>query len=103
MILNSLHLENYKQYRRLELVFREGLVGIVGKNGAGKSTIFEAILYCLFGRDEWGVGDLLRKEPFDSRALQALLCMGTLAKHAAHGIDSPDFQPPERAMYQIGG
>ena len=52
MILNSLRLENYKQYRRLELVFREGLVGIVGKNGAGKSTIFEAILYCLFGRDE---------------------------------------------------
>ncbi len=52
MILNSLLLENYKQYRRLELSFREGLVGIVGKNGAGKSTIFEAILYCLFGRDE---------------------------------------------------
>lgn len=52
MILNALHLENYKQYRLLDLEFREGLVGIVGKNGAGKSTIFEAILYCLFGRDE---------------------------------------------------
>lgn len=58
---------------------------------------------CLFGRDEWDVGEVLRKEPFDSRALQALLCAGTLAKHAAHGIDAPDFQPPERAMYQIGG
>lgn len=58
---------------------------------------------CLFGRDEWDVGDVLRKEPFDSGALQALLVTGTLAKHAAHGIDSPDFQPPERAMYQIGG
>ncbi len=58
---------------------------------------------CLFGRDEWDVGEVLRGEPFDSNALQALLCTGTLAKHAAHGIDSPDFQPPERAMYQIGG
>ncbi|MFN0036818.1 MAG: AAA family ATPase, partial [Saprospiraceae bacterium] len=52
MILNTLRLANYKQYSHLELEFREGLVGIIGKNGAGKSTIFEAILYCLFGRDE---------------------------------------------------
>lgn len=52
MILNRLLLQNYKQYTSLSLDFREGLVGIIGKNGAGKSTIFEAILYCLFGRDE---------------------------------------------------
>ena len=52
MILNHLHLINYKQYTHLELEFREGLVGVIGKNGAGKSTIFEAILYCLFGKDE---------------------------------------------------
>jgi exonuclease SbcC len=52
MILNNLKLANYKQYAALSLDFREGLVGIIGKNGAGKSTIFEAILYCLFGRDE---------------------------------------------------
>ena len=52
MILNNLKLSNYKQYASLSLEFREGLVGIIGKNGADKSTIFEAILYCLFGRDE---------------------------------------------------
>lgn len=52
MILNHLHLANYKQYAALSLDFREGLVGVIGKNGAGKSTIFEAILYCLFGKDE---------------------------------------------------
>lgn len=52
MILNTLHLQNYKQYASLMLDFREGLVGIIGKNGAGKSTIFEAILYCLFGKDD---------------------------------------------------
>jgi len=52
MILNNLKLANYKQYAALSLDFREGLVGMSGKNGAGKSTIFEAILYCLFGRDE---------------------------------------------------
>ncbi len=52
MILNTLRLANYKQYATLSLDFREGLVGVIGKNGAGKSTIFDAILYCLFGRDE---------------------------------------------------
>ncbi len=51
MILNTLHLENYKQYRWLDLEFREGLVGIIGRNGAGKSTLFEAILFCLFGQE----------------------------------------------------
>jgi exonuclease SbcC len=52
MILSYLHLNNYKQYGHLELEFREGLVGVIGKNGAGKSTIFEAILYCLFGKED---------------------------------------------------
>lgn len=58
---------------------------------------------CLFGREEWDVGQLLRQELFDVEELQSILRRGTLAKHAAHGIASPDFQPPARAMYQIGG
>lgn len=49
MILKKLQLKNFKQYGTLDFDFREGLVGIVGKNGAGKSSIFEAILLCLFG------------------------------------------------------
>lgn len=71
MILNSLRLENYKQYRRLDLAFREGLVGIVGKNGAGKSTLFEAVLYCLFGRDE-GSKALVRSSFADPKSTVAL-------------------------------
>jgi len=49
MILKTLTLKNFKQYSQLELDFQEGLVGIVGKNGSGKSSIFEGILLCLFG------------------------------------------------------
>ena len=49
MILKKLLLKNFKQYGHLELDFREGLIGVVGKNGSGKSSIFEAILLCLFG------------------------------------------------------
>lgn len=52
MIIRQLTLRNYKQYTSLDLTFEEGLVGIIGRNGAGKSTIFEAILYCLFGYEQ---------------------------------------------------
>ena len=49
MILSSLHLENFKKYTAYDIEFGEGLVGIIGKNGSGKSTIFEAILFALYG------------------------------------------------------
>ena len=49
MILRALTLKNFKQYTDFHLDFKMGLAGIVGKNGAGKSSIFEAILLCLYG------------------------------------------------------
>ncbi|MFA6761185.1 MAG: SMC family ATPase [Sulfuricurvum sp.] len=49
MILNSLDLFNFKKYTKKSFLFEEGLVGIIGKNGSGKSTIFEAILFALYG------------------------------------------------------
>ncbi|WP_373035466.1 AAA family ATPase [Sulfurimonas sp.] len=49
MILTRLHLENFKKYTAYDIEFGEGLIGIIGKNGSGKSTIFEAILFALYG------------------------------------------------------
>ncbi|OHE04151.1 MAG: hypothetical protein A3K14_00865 [Sulfurimonas sp. RIFCSPLOWO2_12_FULL_36_74] len=49
MILSRLKLENFKKYTSFEIEFGEGLIGIIGKNGSGKSTIFEAILFALYG------------------------------------------------------
>jgi exonuclease SbcC len=49
MILCKLRLENFKKYTSYAIEFEEGLVGIIGKNGSGKSTIFEAILFALYG------------------------------------------------------
>ena len=50
MILERLYLENYKQFRDpLELFPPEGAVGVIGANGSGKTSIFEAILWTFFG------------------------------------------------------
>ena len=49
MRLASLKLENYRKYRNATVEFSDGIMGIVGRNGAGKSTIIEAIGWCLYG------------------------------------------------------
>lgn len=49
MHLNKLVLHNFKKYRHAEVDFQDGLTGIVGNNGSGKSTIVEAIAWALYG------------------------------------------------------
>ena len=61
MILTNIKLENFKKYTSFEIAFGEGLIGIIGKNGSGKSTIFEAILFALYGElKNRGTKDVLR-------------------------------------------
>jgi cyclic pyranopterin phosphate synthase len=57
---------------------------------------------CLFATTEWDVRRVLRDDG-DDDAIAALLRGCVAAKRAAHGIGSPAFERPVRAMYQIGG
>jgi exonuclease SbcC len=49
MKLIRLKMTNFKKFRSAEIEFRDGLTGIIGNNGAGKSTIVEAISWSLYG------------------------------------------------------
>ncbi|MDD5770247.1 MAG: SMC family ATPase [Candidatus Gracilibacteria bacterium] len=49
MKLISLKLLNYRRFRQQEIIFKDDFSLIFGKNGAGKSSILDAIGYSLFG------------------------------------------------------
>ena len=65
MKLKRIILNNYRQHRNVDVTFNGLLVGILGRNGSGKSHFIEAILYALTGdydgvKDEltaWGATD----------------------------------------------
>ncbi|MBU0623987.1 MAG: SMC family ATPase [Candidatus Thermoplasmatota archaeon] len=49
MRINYLELKNYRRFRELKLQFPDGIVGILGLNGTGKTTVIEGIAWALFG------------------------------------------------------
>lgn len=54
MILVRLDIENYKQYAGTHRIepSPNGIVGVLGPNGVGKTTLFEAIEWCLYNPRE---------------------------------------------------
>src|SRR5680860_732482 len=50
MILTRIQIENYKQYQGSHdiEVPAEATIGVIGENGTGKTTLFEAIEWCLY-------------------------------------------------------
>ena len=57
---------------------------------------------CLFSITEWDARQVMRSGGSDEQLVE-LLHDCIFSKKPGHGIDSPDFIRPDRAMYQIGG
>ncbi|MCS7143927.1 MAG: DNA double-strand break repair ATPase Rad50 [Archaeoglobaceae archaeon] len=49
MIIKEIVLKNFKSHRNTKISFEKGINLIAGRNGAGKSSILEAILVALYG------------------------------------------------------
>ena len=61
MHIRSLTLENVKSYADGTIAFAQGTNAIVGQNGAGKSTILEAIGFALFDHLPYSQADFVRE------------------------------------------
>ncbi len=60
MRIRKLILENFGSHARTEVAFSDGINAIIGENGAGKTTILEAIAYALYPRSVGRQEDLIR-------------------------------------------
>lgn len=61
MIINKLKLENFKSHKDTQIDFNQGISLILGENGAGKSSILEAISYALFKDTTGKLDENIRK------------------------------------------
>lgn len=52
--IRKLELTNFKCFRNKEFSFDQDVTTIRGRNGVGKTTIADAILWCLFGKNSQG-------------------------------------------------
>lgn len=50
----KMRLVNFKKFREIEIMFGETVTNIRGRNGVGKTTIGDAVTWCLFGKNLQG-------------------------------------------------
>ncbi len=55
MIIDRLVLKNFKRFRDQTICFHDGITGILGNNGTGKSSIVQAIFFALYGVQATGI------------------------------------------------
>ena len=57
IILKSLALVNFKGVRDFSIAFNDSITTVCGDNGTGKTTLYDAYLWLLFGKDSTGRSD----------------------------------------------
>ena len=66
MLLESIKLENFRQFRNESIDFAQGIDGknvtiIIGENGTGKTTFAQAFFWCMYGETEFSDKVMLNK------------------------------------------
>jgi exonuclease SbcC len=60
MIIERIHLTNFKSHSNTEIDFGTGITTMMGANGAGKSSIFEAVSFALFKQYHGRIDELVK-------------------------------------------
>jgi exonuclease SbcC len=82
MLINRLRLVNFRQHEDTELVLGHGLTGIVGANGAGKTTILEALAWAIYGMPAARGGrDSIRRRQAPARSSVSVELEFSLGQH----------------------
>lgn len=89
--IERLSLENFKCHKALELDFSCRSAALFGDNGAGKTTVYDALTWLLFGKDSHGNGE----KNIDLKPLGA---DGQVADHEAITAVEAEFCVDERSI-----
>ena len=60
-MIRELRLVNVKSYQNQVIRFRDGVNAIIGENGAGKTTILEAIGFALFDSLPYRISEFVKR------------------------------------------
>jgi exonuclease SbcC len=83
MIFKKLELKNFKSHLNTTITFNRGISLIIGENGAGKSSIFEAISFALFKDSNVKLVDLVRS----NKGVNDRIEMGVKLTFNSNGVD----------------
>lgn len=88
MIFTRLELKNFKSHVDTILDFNQGISLIVGENGAGKSSIFEAISFALFkSYTTKSVNDLVRSNKNTGDKIQMIVRLSFVTKGNEYKVE----------------
>lgn len=85
MQLDSLELKNFRNHSDLKLEFKPGLNGLVGVNGAGKSSVLEAIQFAFVGEGYKPRDEIVKRGSVGQSLVRATFTLndqqGTIERH----------------------
>jgi DNA repair protein SbcC/Rad50 len=85
MQLDSLELKNFRNHDDLTLEFKPGLNGLVGANGAGKSSVLEAIQFAFIGEGYKPREEIVKSGSVGQSLVRAVFTLngqqGTIERH----------------------